>query len=183
MKKKELKTHEEREDSIKKNTDGIFIMKKSSLEGKKQMIWDKIYNMDSLGKRAIHENHDIISKYAQKHNVDPDLIRAVMYAENARGHKGGLNAAAEYVGFSTSKMPMNIQESRWKTLVNASDLNEKEKNIEAGTILLKRIRDRVSDPSPENIGTLWNNLKDNETSKFGEYIGTVYREKPWAQIN
>ena len=56
-------------------------------------------------------------------------------------------------------------------------------NVEAGTLLLSRLRDRIEKPTPEKIGTLWNTLKEKETNVFGNYIGKLYREKPWKKLD
>ena len=60
---------------------------------------------------------------------------------------------------------------------------DEDANIEASTILLKRIRDRVEKPTPEKIGTLWNGLGLEENNEFGNYIGELYRKKPWKRID
>ena len=58
-----------------------------------------------------------------------------------------------------------------------------EVNVEAGTLLLSRLRDRIEKPTPEKIGTLWNSLKEKETTVFGNYIGKLYQEKPWKKLD
>ncbi len=39
-------------------------------------------------------------------------------------------------------------------------------NIEASTVLLSRLRDRIEKPTPEKIGTLWNSLKEGSFSRL-----------------
>ncbi|MCE7887216.1 MAG: hypothetical protein DYH13_06915 [Alphaproteobacteria bacterium PRO2] len=39
----------------------------------------------SAGRAAVQKHDKTILKYSEKHNIDPDLVRAVMYAENTRG--------------------------------------------------------------------------------------------------
>ncbi len=62
------------------------------------------------------------------------------------------------------------------------DLYDPEANIEAATVLLRRIADRIEKPSPEKIGSIWHYLGHEKTDKFGEYIGEIYRKKPWQKI-
>lgn len=178
-----ITNRKEREISIKIDTPAVFPIKRNS-SNLKNNILNNIFNLDYLGNRAIKKHNEKILEQSKKHNLDPDLIRSVMYAENARGHKFGLNWFADQVKTSESPMPMNIQKNRWADLIDKKpeDLYDKDDNIEAGTVLLKRLRDRVPDASPEKIGTLWNNIGDNETNAFGEYVGSLYRKKPWAVI-
>ena len=58
-----------------------------------------------------------------------------------------------------------------------------EVNIDTSTLLLKRIRDRIEKPTPEKIGSIWNYSGKEKTSEFGEYIGQLYHEKPWAKFD
>ena len=146
---------------------------------------DDLRTFESYGKSAVNENDRRILRYSDKHNIDPDLVRAVMFAENARGHKGIFNWAGDVSGLSKSIEPMNIQKNRWSSLVDKKpeDMYDPDVNVEAGTLLLSRLRDRIEKPTPEKIGTLWNSLKEKETTIFGTYIDKVYREKPWKKLD
>ncbi|MBF0252074.1 MAG: lytic transglycosylase domain-containing protein [Alphaproteobacteria bacterium] len=126
----------------------------------------------------------LIEDIAKKRDGDPDLIRAVMWSENARGHFFGMNDLADSYGFSNTVMPMNVNKKLWSGLVGASadDINNPRKNIEAGAELLKRIQARMDDPKDiAKIGTIWNGASLTKTNDFGETIGRVYREKPWRR--
>jgi hypothetical protein len=63
-----------------------------------------------------------------------------------------------------------------------SDLYDPDTNIEAATVLLKRIADRVENPDASKIGSIWHYTGREKTNDFGEYIGKVYKEKPWARF-
>lgn len=82
-------------------------------------------------------------------------------------------------------MPMNIQIKKWSGLIDKkpNELYDSNENIEASTVLLKRIRDRIKDPTPEKIGSIWNFAGKEKTSEFGEYVGMLYQEKPWKNLN
>ncbi len=140
------------------------------------------FSFESLGKSAVRTHDKKIMKYAQRHDIDPDLTRAVMFAENARGWYG---RPMEAIGASESILPMNIQKNRWSTLVGkaADDMYDEDANIEAGTILLKRISDRISKPTPEKIASIWHGLGQENTDDFGEYVGRIYQQKPWRNID
>lgn len=174
-----------REDAIKRNLPAWFEIRVNPDAGDASGIMDEAWNIDSYGKSVVHEHDKRILRNAQKYSIDPDLIRAVMFAENARGHKTLLNWGVDVIGTSESPRPMNIQKDRWSSLVDKKpeDLYDPDVNIEAGTVLLSRLRDRIKIPTPTKIGTLWNSLKENETTVFGEYIGKVYRERPWKKLD
>ncbi len=198
-----INTAPEREEAIKKNTLALFEVqakKKESavntgyfsnfynaldkIKEKTGEMWDDLRTVDALGKQAIAQHDKSILKYAQKYNVDPDLTRSVMYAENARGHKFGLNSVSDFVGVSSSPLPMNVQKARWSSLIGKAeeDMYDPDANIEASTVLLKRIRDRVRNPNADTIGSVWHNIGATQTDEFGEYIGAVYTEKPWKKL-
>lgn len=174
----------EREKSLMEDTPATFEIV-SDPKNIKWDLWDEIRTFDSYGRTEVNRYDRDIQENAKKHNIDPDLIRSVMYAENARGHKIILNRLADKVGLSDSILPMNIQKNRWAKIIdkNPEDMYDSNLNIEASTVLLKRIRDRIEKPTPEKIGTIWNSSERTKTSVFGEYIGKVYHEKPWTQID
>ncbi len=175
---------DERELSILDNLPVRFEIRKNDKINIEQNEEYKKYHRSELGNKAVRDNYEHISKYAKKHNLDPNITRSVMYAENARGHKGGLNQIADWVNLSESPLPMNIQKNRWAKLLDKKpdDLYDPDANIETGTILLKRIADRIDKPDASKIGSIWNYIGREQTNEFGEYIGKVYRERPWEQF-
>jgi len=127
--------------------------------------------------------HDeIIRREAGRQGVDPDLVRAIIYAENARGHYFSAARLAESLGRADSIFPMNINPTLWRDLGFAGrDPGDPEVNIRAGVTLLRRIRDRLDDPAPEAIGTLYNSLAKDRVTDYGAYVGRLVREKPWEK--
>lgn len=148
-------------------------------------IIDDIWHREGMAKKIVKENDGKITGYAKKHKVDPDLIRSVMFAENARGHKIFLNSLGDKVHKSSSPLPMNIDKNRWAGLIKKKpeDLYNPDYNIEASTVLIKRIRDRIDNPTPAKIGSLWHSSARENTDEMGEYINDVYRRKPWLKRN
>lgn len=149
-----------------------------------RIIQDKIQN-SQLGNVYIKKHTDTIEQLAKKHDVDPDLVKAVMWTENARGHKFGLNALVDYIGISGSQAPMNINGKIWGGLINkkGSRLDDEKDNIEAGVILLKRIQDRIEKPTPAKIGSIWNFTGRENTNEVGQEIENAYKTKPWKTKN
>lgn len=138
-----------------------------------------------MGRQAVHEHNGRILKYAQKYNVDPDLVRSVMFAENSRGHYVGANYVADVVKKSGSPFPMNIQKDRWAELIDKKpeDLYNPDNNVEVATVLIRRITDRIERPTPEEVGSIWHYIGREKTDEFGESVGYVYRGKSWRQID
>jgi len=185
----------DRERSIKENISAVFEIEERRLsrnEGKRnifenlkdaadQMISD-VSTIDYLGKRAVKKFNKEILQHSEKNNIDPDLTRAIVYAENAKGWYG-LPFDASHT--SKTVLPMNIHKSKWADLVakQREDIYDSNTNIETGALLLKRIRDRVNTPTPEKIGTLWNNLQAENISEFGNYVGSTYKKKPWKNLD
>lgn len=140
-------------------------------------VW---YEYEGLGVEAVQKYDALIEQMAERHNVDPDLVRATMYIENSTGHKFGGNAVADKLELSKSVMPMNIRPNLWGDISGSKqNLNAVAANIEAGTILLGRIEQSIIDPTPEKVGTLWNGLSKDQVSGVGARIGRAYEEKPW----
>ncbi|MFN4276780.1 MAG: peptidoglycan-binding protein [Ferrovibrio sp.] len=139
-----------------------------------------IWRQPWRGHEAIDTYGKLIEREAERQKVDPDLIKAILYYENADGHKGGFDALADMVGLSRSQRPMSIRADVWHSLGLPKDkATDPETNIRASVTLVKRIIERLDDPSPEKIGTLWNSLAQEKVSKRGARIGRLYRDKPW----
>jgi hypothetical protein len=171
---------EKREEAIKNDIPVLFEIKRHPNLDTGSKLWDDLRTFDSYGRRAVQENNNRIQKYANKHNLDPDITRSVIYAENARGHKLGANKLSDIISISDSPLPMNIQKERWSSLVDKEpdDLYDPDHNVEAATILLRRISDRIEKPDAAKIGSIWNYSGREKTNEFGEYVGKLYKEKP-----
>ena len=168
---------QDRKNAIVWGVDAVFDVAPNPKADDTSPVWE----IPRLGNDIILEHDDLIKKKSEEHGVDPDLVRAIMWTEAARGHKIGLNDLGDSLGFSDSIMPMNIQPDKWAELIDGTrrDFEEPEKNIEAAVILLRRLTDRIVDPTPEKVATLWNSLAKETVSDLGAYYARIYREKPW----
>ena len=54
-----------------------------------------------------------------------------------------------------------------------------EDNVEAATILVRRIQERIKDPTVAKIGSVWQFTGRENVNDFGAYIARMYKEKPW----
>lgn len=138
--------------------------------------------MESKGSEAIEKYGKIAEEEAKRQGVDPNLVKAIMYYENADGHKFGLNDAADMLGVSGSVMPMNINPKIWGGLgIERTSASRPENNIRAAVTLIKRIQERVDDPTPEKIGSLWNGIMLDQVNQRGARIGRIAKERPWEK--
>ncbi len=148
-----------------------------------------------IGRQRVEKLAPLIEAEAERQGVDPDLVRAIVYAENARGwfkDDVALKQVGEplmqvpligpYVGRERETiLPMNIHRDVWRDLVDEdADFFVPEKNIKAGVTLIKRIADRLDDPSPEKIATLYNQTNRNSVTPWGDLVGRAYAARAWA---
>lgn len=173
----------ERENVILDDMPGRFEIKTDPKLAKvKNDIWyEDLYHSDTLGKKTVQMHDMHIREAARAYSIDPDLIRAVMFAENARGYKGGMNKLADDIGLSTTKLPMNINASMWHTLIGASkkDISKPKYNIYTSAKLLSEIQSRIENPTVAKVGSIWNYMGRENTNEFGHYIERVYKQKKW----
>ncbi len=143
---------------------------------------DPWYASNWAGDAAIASYGPVIEKEARRQGVDPDLVKAIAYSENARGHYFGSAKAAEGLGMADSFLPMNINPAIWGGLgIDRTSASDYLTNIRAGITLIKRIADRIDDPTPERIASIWNYTGRELVNDFGAYVGRMYREKPWEK--
>jgi soluble lytic murein transglycosylase-like protein len=125
----------------------------------------------------------MIREEAARARVDPNLMRAIMYVENAQGHYLGAARAAEGLGLAKSILPMNIRPNFWSALgFTERDFYNPRTNIRAGALLLKRIHERLDHPTVSKLATLYNSLPRNSVSDFGARVADVYHSRAWDRF-
>lgn len=72
---------------------------------------------------------------------------------------------------------------RFSSLVGKKNeaLNNPDENIEAGVILIKRIQDRIENPTPAKIGSIWQFTGREKTNPYGKAVEDIYKKKPWKK--
>jgi len=120
-----------------------------------------------------------IELVAARENVDPDLIRTIMYIETTHGQYFGLAPLADALGISKTILPMNIYASLWGKLGSRSDLEIPINNITAGAKILKGIIGNLAEPSVAVVATLYNALDATSVSDYGARAAAVYKTRPW----
>src|SRR5262249_36586745 len=164
----------DRRKSILANEPGLFEVTDNS-DASSARPW---YSDHNNGYYGVARNDSLIQQEAQRTGVDPDLVRAIMYVEYANGY--GYGGPAQAVGMAKSLYPMNIRPDRWQGLAGSgADFGDSETNIRAGTQLIKRIADRLVDPSVAKIATLYNSLAKDKVTDYGAQVARVYGDKSW----
>ncbi|MDQ7788746.1 MAG: hypothetical protein RDU41_01685 [Clostridia bacterium] len=137
-----------------------------------------LYRSHRLGVEAITKYGKIADSEAKRQGVDPIMVRAILYYENADGHKGGLDKKLDEWGLSRSQQPMSLRADIWGGLGVTRDSPPRQ-HIRAAVTLIKRITDRLDHPTPDRIGTLWNSLSARRVTQRGARIGWIYEDQPW----
>lgn len=173
-----LSSRAEREKSILDDTPGRFVIADSPELAGAAPLWRK----PEYGRSMVERYAPLIDQQAREQGVDPDLVKAIMYFENADGHKYGLDILADYTGLSRSQRPMSIRSDIWQGLgLPPENARDPALNIATSVRLIRRITDRLEQPTPEKIGTLWNSLAQDRVSDRGARIGRVFRERLWEK--
>jgi hypothetical protein len=164
-----------------------------------EQVGKALLRQESLGATQVREHDSLIKEEADRAGIDPDLLRAIMYMEVSQGAYG---YPAELLDWSDSILPMNVKRSLWGGLLNdgrpysrryieagrdkgvvidqgQDALDDPRLNIRAGATLLRRIRDRLQDPSIQNIATLYNGLSMENVTDYGKRVDEIYRTKEW----
>ncbi len=77
---------------------------------------------------------------------------------------------------------MNIHYDYWKELgFSESQLEDPKINIHVGTLLIKRIQDRIRDPKIVKIASVYNVLGREKVNEYGVQVANIYRKKSWEK--
>lgn len=157
--------------------------KKAILEGK-EANFKIVSNPDADASRPWHTmdmysevkaNEKIIEREAKKAKVDPDMVKAIVHLETTQGYYDRVA-----FGIKNSIRPMNVQSGYWKDLgYSRQDLQNPEKNIQAGIKLLKRIQERMTGADSAKVATIYNNLGARKVNDYGARIAKLMKDKPW----
>lgn len=164
----------DRRKSILENSAGLFDIADNP-DANGSAPW---YSFHRDGYNGVKRHDARIEREAKRLGIDPDLVRAIVYVEYANGY--GYGGPAQLAGLAGSLYPMNIRPKIWQDLAGANaDFNDSDVNVRAGVALLKRIKDRLTDPSIAKIATLYNSLAKDEVTDYGARVEQAYRDKLW----
>lgn len=139
------------------------------------------YRKHHIGAEAVRKHDETIVRESKRFGVDPDLVRAIMYIENADGDRLRLDRAAQFAGLADTLLPMNINPTIWEGVggVRGEQFENPELNIRAGVALIKAIQDRIEKPTPAKIGSVWQFTGKENVSDNGKKIERAMREQLW----
>ena len=114
-----------RRESIINDTPAIFNIKNNPNADPHYGGWRTI---PMFGRSVLHAYDSIIIAEANAQGVGPDLVRSIMYVENAQGF---LDRIPEAVDLDTSLRPMNIRPTDWAGLSGiVEDVDEDDNSFE-----------------------------------------------------
>jgi hypothetical protein len=134
------------------------------------------YSNDRIGDNAVSVNLSDISSAAEEFGVDSDLIEAVVYMENAHGWYDALRP-----GNSTAR-PGNVNAEIWAELLDVDPAlvhSDSTINIRLTAKILSEIQERLVNPTPAAIATLYNSLFADQVSGYGLTIEEYMEQRPW----
>jgi soluble lytic murein transglycosylase-like protein len=131
-------------------------------------------------KEEVTTNTPLIDRTAKRYGIDPDLLKALVWFESTHGY---YDAYTGVIRAPKSLRPMNVNVRVWSDIlgVDRKSLANVETNIETGAYIFSQILSRLIDPTPEKVFTLYNNLRADEVSPYGETAAQYWRDRPWAK--
>jgi hypothetical protein len=174
----QLTTGQERTDAILNHTNGVIVFDSSSIYPGHVENAYPIWGASGLGYSAVKGNQEAITLYANANHIDPNLLAAVVYMENAHGYYDlGL--------FGATEGPGNINLSMWSGLLGLTPQDFRGNpslNISLAARILAEIKGRLIDPTPEAIATLYNSMKRDMVSDYGLSVARLMKEHPWTAM-
>jgi hypothetical protein len=150
---------DERMQSIVDDHPSIFYIKDNESETERFPVHFSPF----VGAMTVRSHDEIIEQEANRIGIDPDIVRAVMYYESGAGHYFGASWAAEMMGAADTILPMTINPEMWSRFgIDRESTSDLRLNIRAGTLLLKRICDRLENPTIGKLWTIYNSLRQEQ---------------------
>ncbi|GAB6260418.1 hypothetical protein PSSHI_06610 [Photobacterium sp. R1] len=174
----------DRQKSIIENTPAIFEIKSNpNADGSKPLTEISILNPIDTG--------EVYNKIGNKYGVDPDWLKAIAYLENTHGPYDAIpfaQLANEVLrGQPPSYRPMNVQYDTWKPIADELGFSEwqvqyrVECNVEIAALIIKRISDRIIDPTLEKVATIYNFAGAENVRDYGARVQKIYEERLWEK--
>ena len=131
------------------------------------------------GANAVRRHATTIEQEAIRQGVDPDWVKAIMYVENAHGFYG---VPFQALGVADTLFPMNIDPELWSVLSDPpADLNDPEANIRNAVTLIRRVTERVDDPTLAKVSSIWIFAGAERVGDYGARVQDVHDRRLWAE--
>lgn len=118
----------------------------------------------------------LIEDAADRYSLDINLLNAIVYLENSHGYYD------EFIPMRRTVRPMNINRRYWRDLIGDRDIWDPATNIDIGAMLLRRIIERIDDPTVASVGSIYNSLGRERVEGYGVDVATYYNERKWENI-
>jgi soluble lytic murein transglycosylase-like protein len=152
---------------------------------------DFIGSLDGYARAVVNYHDDRIRDAAANAKVDPDLLRAIIWYENAKGYYDipfewpTVKKIAGVFGDSQvnkTVRPGNINPDLWGGVgLTRENAYDPAANIQATANLLSRTHDRTFRPTVAKVATLYNGLGLDSVNDYGVSVEDVYRRRPWLK--
>lgn len=111
----------------------------------------------------------VIESAAKLHAVDRYLIKSIFLMETSNVYSSWIDPLRQY------QLPMNIQYQDWKELAGSKEyIQVPINNIEVGSLILKRIIDKLKDPSIAKIASIFHQLDARIVNEYGAKVAMLY---------
>lgn len=137
-------------------------------------------SLHRFGWNAVRRYRAIIEREAAAQDVDDNLVKAIMYVENAQSLDSQVDEGLG-LGLSESLLPMNIRPDPWAAIEDPpADLSDPATNIRIAVTLIRRIAERVDDPTPAKVASIWNFTGRELVNDFGARVQDAYERRLWG---
>lgn len=171
-----FQTHDERLRAILGNQPGTFGFDSQTPYPGHTAYPNPPYSLDLVGDNAVSVNLSDIASAAEEFGIDQNLVEAVVYMENAHGWYDVIKP-----GNATAR-PGNINAEIWAELLDVDPElvhSDSTINIRLTAKILSEIQERLVDPTPAAIATLYNSLYADQISGYGLTIEKYMELRPW----
>lgn len=167
---------EDRWESIVNDTPAIFEIAENPNAKSEELLREVDFLSDVRGNEYMY--HEV----AMEVGIDEKLLMSIAHMETTRGWYDGFTA---YITPPKSFRPMNIHYAHWQPLIEELGYTEddirgnRRANIHAGAEILRRIQDRIVDPTVEKTASIYVFLGAELTRDYGERVKHFYNTQPW----
>jgi hypothetical protein len=164
-----LKYLEERKKSVVLNEAAEFVIEDRVVNTAEPI--SELSGFDEVGANEAH-----IETSADRWGLDSNLVRAIIYMETTHGWYDRLSPRKKSI------RPMNVHSEFWKGLgIDEIGLKDAGRNIDAGCLILSRIRNRIRDDSIRKVASIYNFLGAERVTDYGGRVEQIFRERLWQR--